>query len=188
MDLDKAIKTRKSVRRYLDKKPDWRKIIQAIDLARFAPTAGNMFRTEFILVSDKKKILEIKNACQQDFVGEAHYLVVVVSDDTLLTKMYGERAEKFGRQQAGAAIENFILKLSALGLATCWVGYYEENQIKRTLNIPDHIIVEAVFPIGFETKVKARESKKTALETVLFFDKYKNKYMEPKSRVSVEAA
>ena len=36
MDLDKAIKTRHSVRRYKTKSPNWRDIIKTIDLARLA--------------------------------------------------------------------------------------------------------------------------------------------------------
>ena len=55
MQLDRVIKTRKSVRHYSDAKPNWRKILRALDSVRFAPAAGNQFVLKFILVKDKSK-------------------------------------------------------------------------------------------------------------------------------------
>ena|SRR3989344_3334566 len=186
MQLEDAIKKRKSVRRYSDKKPDWRKIIRAIDAARYAPTAGGIDSVRFIIVQDKEKIKELAEASQQDFIAQAQYVVVVISLDVKVKRFYEEFGEKFARQQAGAAIENFLLKLTADGLATCWIGYFAEDQVKRILSIPDKAVVEALFPIGFETKVKTSSPAKPLLENILWFDKFKNKYMEPKTRVGLE--
>jgi nitroreductase len=188
MDLDKVIKIRKSVRRYSDKKPDWRKIIQAIDLSRYAPSAGNFFDTKFIIVSDKDKIAKLGEASQQNFVGTAEYIVVVISETVQLKRLYEERAEMFGRQQAGAAIENFLLKLTDLGLATCWVGYFEEREVRRVLSIPEKVFIEGMFPIGMETKIKEKQRPKKELDNLIYYDKYDNKFMTPKSRVSIEGA
>ena len=111
MDLDKAIKSRKSVKVYSPKKPNWRKIIECVDSMRYAPMAGNLFPLRFIIVSDKNKIKKIADACQQPFIAEAHYVVVVCNDGKLVLNAYEERAGKFCRQEAGAAIQNFLLKL-----------------------------------------------------------------------------
>ena len=191
MQLANAIKTRKSVRRFLDKKPDWRKIIRAIDMARFAPAAGNQFASKFILIKDKNKINELAEAAQQGFIRQAHFVVAVVSDDSKLKRSYDKRGEKYTRQQAGAAIENFLLALNDLGLATCWVGAFVDSQVKRTLEIPDEMTVEAIFPIGKETKailVPHRQKTKPDLENILYFDKWKNKYMKPLAMVGTKNA
>ncbi len=74
MQLKDAVENRKSVRKFHHKKPDWRKIIRAIDSARFAPSAGNNFVIRFILVSDEKKIEKLGEASQQPFVGKANSL------------------------------------------------------------------------------------------------------------------
>jgi len=79
MQLKDAIKKRRSVRRYLGKKPDWRRVIRAIDAARYAPSAGGQFALKFILVSDEKKIGKLAEASQQDFVGTAKYVVSMLS-------------------------------------------------------------------------------------------------------------
>ncbi len=184
MQLQDAIKKRKSVRRYLDKKPDWRKIIRAIDMARFAPIAGN-FVLRFILVSDEKKITKLAKAAQQSFVGTAKYVVVAVSDDSKLVRSYGDRGLRFSPQQAGAAIENFLLALTEQDLVTTWVGYFYDEQVKDILDIPNDLSVEAIFPIGKETKIKTSEKRKIDLENILYFDKWKNKKMTPQTIVSM---
>jgi len=188
MQLTNAIKTRKSVKRFLDKKPDWRKIIKAIDMARFAPTAGNQFCLRFILIQDKKKIEQLSEASQQDFINKAHFVVAVVSDDTKLKQLYDKRGTIYARQQAGAAIQNFLLALTEQGLATTWVGHFVESQIKRTLELPSEINVEAIFPIGKQTKALAESlsKQKPDLENLLYFDKWKNKNMQPQTRVGLE--
>lgn len=188
MQLQDAIKKRRSVRNFSSKKTDWRKIIRAIDSTRWAPMAGNYQTVRFILIDDKKKIQQIQNACQQDFVGQVDHIIAVVSDYEYLRKMYPAFAETYGRQQAGAAIQNFLLSIVDLGMASCWVGWFDESEIKSALSIPDDCVVEAILPIGFETKISNSRPKKTELETILYFNKYKNKYKEARSKVSVEGA
>ena len=55
MELNKAIKKRRSVRKFKDKKPNWRDILECIDSVRYAPMAGNNFTLKFILVDDKDR-------------------------------------------------------------------------------------------------------------------------------------
>ena len=187
MKLDDAIKQRKSVKRFDLKKPDWRKIIRAIDSARFAPCAGNQFVTRFILVSDKKKIAELAAASQQDFVGTAQYIVVAVSDDSNLIRDYDKRGARYCAQQAGAAIENFLLALMDQKLITTWVGHFYEEQVRRTLGIPEGLHIEALFPIGIETKIKTREKRKMNLDHILYINKFGEKKMTPMVKVSKDS-
>jgi len=177
MDLDKAIRERHSARRFKSKKPDWRKIIEAIEAGSKAPLAGNIPTLKFILVSDKEKIGELAEAATQDFVATAHYVVVVCSDKTQCVRSYDERGEIYSRQQAGAAIENFLLKIIDLGLATCWTGAFSEETVKRILQIPENVDVDALFPIGYEFE-KTKQRAKPNIDAVLFFDVWKNKYMK----------
>ena len=179
MDLDKAIKERHSVRSFkTTKHADWRDIIKAIDAARLAPLAGNISTTRFILVTEEDLIEKIADACTQDFVKDVKFIVVVCSDDSQAGRSYDERSEKYCRQQAGAAIENFLLKIADLGLASCWIGAFADDMVKTALKIPDNIKVEAIFPIGYEFK-KTKQKPKLELEHVLFFNQWKNKYMKP---------
>jgi len=184
MQLDEAIKNRKSVKKFSSRKVDWRDIIECIDSARYAPLAGGYSTLKFIIVSDKEKIFRISEACQQDFVSKVSYVIVVISDSSKTKKSFGERGEIYVRQQAGAAIQNFLLKIEEKGLGSCWVGHLAEKQIKEDLRIPPHLHVEAVFPVGYEFK-KEKTSRKIGLDQILYFEKFGNKKMKPVKRVNV---
>lgn len=178
MRLDKAIKSRKSVRKFSDKKPDWRDIIEAIDTARYAPMSGGNYSLKFILVDEASKINKIAESSQQDFISQAKYVVVVCSNPSRTKNAFGNEAgTKYAHQQAGAAIQNFLLKIEEQKLSTCWIGHFVESQVKKILKIPKEVDVEAIFPIGFDSEKK--KSKKSPIETdnVLRFNDYETNKM-----------
>jgi len=173
MDLKKAIEKRRSIRRYSDKTPDWRKVIQAIDSARWAPMAGNIFNLKFILIDEEDKIKKIKDACQQDFVGQAKFIIVVAAETERLTTYYGkEKGAFYSRQQVGAAIQNVLLSLTSHGLASCWVGHFVEDQIRFIAKVPDSWDIEAIIPVGCETKITTRTPDKLETASILNYNEF----------------
>jgi len=180
MDLDKAIRERHCVRDFKKtKKPIYTKIIRAIESASLAPLAGNLPSIKYILVSDKDKIKELAEAAQQDFISDVNHVVVICTDIKQLKRSYYDRAIKYAQHQAGAVIENFLLKITDLGLASCWVGAFTDDMVKRILKIPDEIEVEAILPIGSEMPREKPKKRKPDFENSLYFDKYKNKFYKP---------
>jgi len=180
MDLDKAIQTRHCVREFKKtKKPDPKKIIKAIEAASKAPLAGNLPSVRYILVTDEKKIKELAEASQQDFIADTHALVVICTDKKQLEKNYYDRAIKYAHHQAGAVIENFLLKITDMGLASCWVGAFADDMVKRILTIPDEIDVDAILPVGYEMPTQKPTKRKPDFQYALYFDKYKEKYFKP---------
>ena len=181
MEFDKVVNSRKSVRFFKKtKKVDYRKVIDVLESGLKVPLAGNIYSLRYILVSDKNVIKELADACQQDFIADVDYLIVVCSDKKSLEKSYYDRGIIYSRQQAGASIENMLLKIADLGLASCWVGAFSDLIVKRILKIPENIDVEAILPIGYESG-KTKKLMKPELDNVLFFDSWSNKYMRPRN-------
>lgn len=178
MELDKAIHSRRSVRKFKTKKPDWRDIIECIDAARYSPMAGGMYSLKFILIDDESTIQKLAEAAQQHFISRAQYVVVVCSNPSRTINSFEERGKVYCRQQAGAAIENFLLKIKEKGLATCWVGAFVERLVKKALDIPEKIDVEAMFPIGYEFEKPKTRKIKIDLDNILYFNRYGNKKMK----------
>lgn len=173
MNLNKTIPLRKSVKKFSSKKPNWRKIIEAVDSARYAPMAGNIFSLRFIIVSNKDKIEKLAKASEQEFVADVQYVVVVCSAPSRTLNAYEERGKNYLKQQAGAGIQNFLLKLEEFGLATCWIGHFVDAKVKKILNIPEEINVEAFFPIGYEKETaKTKQKRKIELDRILYFNEY----------------
>ncbi len=179
MDFDKVLKKRTSVRRYSSKKVDVSSLTAVCEAARFIPVAGNIYTAKLIIVSDKKKKEEITEAALgQSFISDAPYVIVVCSDLSVLKKSYGSKAEVYARQQAGAAIENMLLKITELELASCWVGAFDENAIKRILKIPDHIQIEAILPLA-NPFGKEKAKKKPDLNMIVYFEKWGQRTAKP---------
>lgn len=187
MKLDEAIEERRSVRKFSSKKVRWDKILDAIDAAIKAPFAGNINNLQFIMVTDQKLKNKLAECCQQDFVADAAFVVVVCADYKNLKQMYQDRSDTYAKQHAGAAIENFLLKITDLKLSSCWIGSFIEDSVKSTLLIPENIIIEAILPVGYETKnLKQRPAKKADLQNVINWDKWNVKkkpklFQDPKT-------
>lgn len=182
--LDKIIENRRSAKKFSSKKPDWRTIIECIDSMRYAPMSGNNFSLKFILVTEIEKIKEIAKYSEQPFISKAHFVLVVLTNPSKTVSLYKEKGKKYLKQQAGAAIQNFLLKITKERLSTCWIGHFNENRIKHLLNIPEDLEVEALFPIGYEVK-REKLKRKIDLDNVLYFDKYNNKKMNPPKKLDV---
>jgi len=177
MELDKAIKERHSVRRFKSgKKPNYREIVSILEAGTKAPLAGNIYSVKYILVTEKEKIKAIAEASQQDFIAETDFVIVICSDKKDLERNYYERGKIYARHNAGAAIENMLLKITELGLTSCWVGAFSDDMVKRILGIPENIDIEALLPVGYEFE-KKKQPRKPALDDVMFFDTWKNKFM-----------
>ncbi len=110
-----------------------------------------------------------------------------MTDDSKLVQDYAERGGRYGAQQAGAAIQNFLLSLTEQKLVTTWVGHFYDEKVKRVLDIPDDLKVEAIFPIGRETKNIINPRRKMKLDQILYYDSWKNKLMIPEQKFSKDA-
>ncbi len=183
MDFDKVVEARRSVRKFHSKKPNWRHIIEAFETGLQGPLAGNISSVRFILVDDPVIIAKLTEASQQDFVADASYVAVVCSDPVDTIRSYGkELGERYVRQQAGAAIENFLLKIVELGLGACWVGAFDEGEVRSALKIPDKVYVEAIIPVGYSID-KTPRKRHPSLDRSIYFNKYKMRFMKPRKEV-----
>ena len=173
MQFDHVVEKRHSVRSFRDKKASWKVVLEAIDAANQGPFADSRNPLKFLVIEEQKTIGAIAERTGQLWVNEASILVLVCSDDMHLENMHGERGKKYARQQSGAAVAHLLLKLTDLGLGSCWVGAFSDEQLKQHLHIPSHIEVEAIVPIGYEkSKAGSSPRRKKALENSLYWESW----------------
>ena len=177
MQFDEVIKRRKSTRQFTSKKVSWKHALESIDAAINGPFAGSLNHLKFIIVEETATIKSLAEQSAQLWISEASMVIVVCSDDTNIETQYGERGRIYSRQQAGAAINTLILKLTDLGLSSCWVGSYDDGRIRDILKInKEHIQIEAIIPIGYEKEDPSTiRPKKLALENVLRWEDWNQK-------------
>jgi len=171
MEFDSVIKKRKSTDRFKNKKVSWKDVLEAIDAANQGPFASNHNHLKFVIVEEPEMINKIAKACDQLWINKAGILVVATSEDKHLEKMFGERGRIYSRQQAGAAISTFLLKITDLKLSSCWVGSYDDHELRLLLEIPEDCQIEAILPIGYDENKSAKKKKKS-LESTIFWEKW----------------
>ena len=180
MTIEKLMEKRTSIRKYSSRPVNFNKIAEICNAARLIPSASNIQTIKLIVIVNKDKIQEITQATQQPFVGGARTIILVCSDLKNLKRIHGEEGViVYSRQQAGAAIQNMLLKITELGLASCWVGWFDENAIKRICKIPDNIQIEAILPIANPLNKKAKPKKKLGLKEMCFYEKWKQTEKKP---------
>jgi len=168
LDVFEAIKKRRSVRAYADEKVSEEDIVRLIDAAMWAPSAGNIQPWEFVVVKDivtKRKLSEA--ALNQTFIEKAPVVIVICADLTRSSRGYGSRGENlYSLQDTAAATENILLAAQELGLATCWVGAFRENEVAKAVKAPRNLRPVAVVPVGHPAERPLAPPKRSVNEIV----------------------
>ncbi|MBW2969224.1 nitroreductase family protein [Candidatus Woesearchaeota archaeon] len=176
MDALECIKTRRSIRRFKDKPIAFELIGNILESARLAPSAGNIQEWNFILVTDYKTRENIAMAsCMQTWMNDAPVFIVVCSNPRKSERFYGNKGESFYCiQNSAAAIENILLSAHAQGLGACWIGAFEEDQVKKAASIPGNIKVMGIIPVGYSAE-EPDLPEKFPLTDVVFVEKWGNR-------------
>ena len=73
------------------------------------------------------------------------------------------------------AVEHIVLQAVEIGLGTCWVRWYEDNKVKEILDIPEHVEVMALLPIGVPDEDPSRRPR-LELDQLVNGEKYGEGY------------
>ncbi len=152
MDLFEVIQTRKSVRKYIDKPVETKKIEQVMTAAQLAPSWRNGQCWKFIVVNDpqkKKELIRCTGTFNMSWLGKEHAIIVACGNP----EQSGFRNDKYYYMvDVAIAMENLVLAATALGLGTCWIGAFDEKKMKALLNIPQNFRIVAITPLGYPAK------------------------------------
>ena len=174
MEFDEVVKNRRSVRSFDNKRVSWKRIIDAVECANQNPFAGNFNNIKFLVVEDSENIKIISRHANQSWMEQSSIIVLVCSDEKNLENLYGERGRIYSRQQAGAVIQTFLLKIADMGLSACWVGAFSDESIKPNLGIPKDSNIEAIIPVGYPKISKMdKKQKKRGIENSIYWDNWK---------------
>lgn len=121
-----------------------------MEALRCAPSAGNVQPWFFYVIAKQDMQSEIANvANRQYFLETAAVLFVVCADPELSAATYGDRGrEMYCYQDTAAAAENLLLVANMLGYGACWVGSFDEDEVRRLLEIPSHLKPVALVGVG----------------------------------------
>ena len=170
MSALEVIKTRRSVRGFVDKSLNDEDVIKILDSARLAPSGGNLQRLEFIYVKSPRVLKMVKN-CSPGFYGDATGAIVIGYEES--SKEFGRTSynEIVGILDVGHASENIQLAAHALGLGSCAIASFNEGGIKKVLNLPANWRLFLVISLGYPDKTPSMPRKKS-LSEIVYLDEY----------------
>ncbi len=170
MKILDAVKSRRSIRKFINK-PIPAEIVEDLkDALIWAPSAGNLQARKFIFVySEEMKKKLVTHALRQKFIAEAP-LTVVACTDSMIKKHYGERGVNlYAVQDVSASIMGMMLVAHEAGLGSVWIGAFEEDKVSKALGLPENLTPVAIVPVGYPAETPqppARVSKDYAIEEV----------------------
>ena len=139
MKVQEAIKARLSIRRYADALIPDKDIKILLKALQLSPSANNSQNWEFIFVRDAGLKQTLIPACSnQKFVGDCSFFIAGIADPGL----------KWHMVDITIALTNFTLQAVELGYGTCWIGAFDENQVKQILNVPNEKKIVICMTLG----------------------------------------
>ncbi len=161
MDLVKGIKERRSIRKFQDKPISHELIEEIVEVARFAPSWKNTQIARYIVVEDREVIARL--ATEDCTLGFAYNIKTMANAPALVLLTYvskrsgyekdgsfttpkGDRWEMF---DAGIAAQTFCLAAHEKGLGTVIMGIFDEEKVRKVVDIPEGQILAAIIPMGY---------------------------------------
>jgi len=125
-------------------------IHQILEVVRTAPSAGNLQAYEVVIVKDAAVKRQLAAAAYgQDFVRQAPVVLAFLGLPSVSSQRYGSRgARLYAVQDATIACTFAMMAVTALGLATTWIGAFDAAAVKAALGITDDRIPVALLPVG----------------------------------------
>ncbi|MCG3217726.1 MAG: nitroreductase family protein [Candidatus Heimdallarchaeota archaeon] len=173
---------RRSVRKYADTTVEKEKLLDLLEAARWAPSAGNKQPLEIIVVDDNDtKNLLVEAALGQKFIADAPYVLVICANVERTSSRYGERGSSlYCLQDTAASIQNILLLTTAHGLSSCWIGAFDEQKVKDVCSIPDFVRPIALIPVAYPASLEEKRAPpRRELKEITFGNAYGKVFMEP---------
>jgi nitroreductase len=161
MDALEAIRRRRSVRKYTGESIQRKDLEKIVDAGRLAASGSNQQPWDFIVITNRTMINQLKVASQ--WMEKAGAIIAVVMDPS----------SRWWIEDGAAAIENILIASTALGYGSCWLEGYtlpREEEFKVLLGIPKTKKLLTLIPIGVPVEWPKKEKK--PLAEVLHWEKY----------------
>ncbi len=68
------------------------------------------------------------------------------------------------------ALDHITLAAVEQGLGTCWIGAFNQDQVKQILGIPNEIRVVELMPLGYPADPTPIEKRRLPLTTIVHYE------------------
>jgi nitroreductase len=140
-DAIRTIMSRRSIRSYQSKPLPEKDLKAIVEAGRQAPSAANRQPWHCIVVLEEAQKQRVAAACaNQTWMADAGAILAGVAKPAVNEKWYPV--------DVAIAMENMVLAATSLGYGTCWIGAFDQAQVKEALGLPEDMTVIALTPVG----------------------------------------
>jgi nitroreductase len=161
MSLLDVIFRRRSIRRYESKQVSNEVLKNILEAGRLAPSADNVQPWHFIVITDPEIKRELSKGIWRSFIKDSAFTIVGC----------GDKGYKWSTVDVTIALENMVLAAEAQGVGSCWIGAFEEDEVKQLLGIPDNLKVVALVSFGYPAEKPSPRNKKN-LESIVHYNRF----------------
>jgi nitroreductase len=167
MEFADLLKVRRSVRAFEDAPVEPEKLAAILDAANAAPSAGNLQAYEIYQVTAPRVRAALAHAAKQSFIAAAPILLVFFANPGRSTRKYGARGkELYAPQDATIAAAYAQLMASDLGLASVWVGAFDDGDVCEAVAAPAEWVPAAILPIGYPAEEPGASPRRSVADLV----------------------
>ncbi len=171
MNIYDVIAQRRSIRKYEDRRIEEDKLKRVLNAARLAPSGKNVQAWKFLVVRDQKLKEQLVPACKgQKFMAQADAAIAVAVNEEEVYQGHGNYMTSFAVDGA-IALDHLTLAATSEGLGTCWIGAFDEDQVREILEVPWPYRIVALTPLGYPAQ-EGRDRGRKSLEEVVIYDKW----------------
>jgi nitroreductase len=180
--FSELVKSRRSIRKYLDKKISRDNIKKCLEAARLAPSAENVQPWRFIVLDDPELL---NNFTREAFSGiylptkfarKAPVIIVMLAKLDLFANRIGKQIQGIHYYfiDVGIAGEHLVLQARELGLATCWIGWFHPKKVRKFLKIPKSYKIVSLMSMGYSAEEKTEVTNRLPLDKITWFNGFKH--------------
>jgi nitroreductase len=163
MQFFEVVEQRRSIRAFTRASVEADKLEAILATARLAPSAGDLQAYQIVVIDaagDKKALAAA--ALGQDFMADAAVVLVFCASPGRSESKYGKRgASLYCIQDATIAACYAQLAAAAQGLASCWVGAFDEARVAAALRTPPQLRPIMLLPIGYAAETPERPQRRS---------------------------
>jgi nitroreductase len=171
-DFFETVRHRHSVRSYQTTAIEKEKLHAILEMACAAPSAGDLQAYQIVVVSNTETRAALRQAADdQTFIAEAPVCLAFCADPERSAERFGARGrDLYALQDATIAATFAQLATVAAGLASTWVGYFDEQRVSDCLGLDETLRPIALLCIGYPAELPEPSSRRRMTDVIRTID------------------
>lgn len=169
LEVSEAIKIRKSVRAFDSKEIPEEVLARILEAGRISPSASNVQSWHFIVVKDAEKRKILSQHRWTKFLTESPVVIVGCGD---------KRDPDWYVIDVSIALQTMVLAATGEGIGTCWIGDFDEDEVRKLCKIPTDFGVVCLIAMGYPrekfdiSKALTGGSRRKALSKIVSYEEF----------------